>query len=609
MAEILKIREITIDTMQHKEFNIKEAELKLIRFYQNDLNSAKLLINVTHDKVVTDFSSAISIQIAFLKPDCKRVFQDVQNVNQMQGKYYVVLSTQTLIAYGNVIAQLRFTFPNNKVIETCKFAFTVDESIMSDDAMKSTNEFPVIQKAIEAGKKFEGVDIDGIIAAGAKADGAVKRTGDTMTGNLTVPRLYAGPSPDKQANVGTGSSDVYLANTLSKKYLQLKDDGALLYSNVPIALSDTAQMKKITKDNGTQTISTSDPASDILLIIKNAGAGMNTIYCHGSVLNSVPSKASWRGISFLNADGYGLVLAKDFKGGFFTNYIDNGNWIGWVKHSDDSITQNVKLTNDDGQAHSCHKLDCNDLTTVGKYFGNELKNSPDGTTAYYLIETFQVANASSWVQHATRWSAPQQYYRTKVNTGNWSVWKELADKDKTVQKTGDTMDGPLKFSGINFVETNGSGLIQGGGSTAIRWRIYQSGNGELSFVPSATVGGADWEWNKAFRIKPDGSVSTPKDATIDLVITSDFTPTSGTVQNIVRRGNIVTLMLDVTRNADSTNPIVTTLPEGVRPIGSLTTDIASPDGTMSRLLIRFNGEIHLDTKGKRYRILQTFVTP
>ncbi|WP_255294029.1 BppU family phage baseplate upper protein [Bacillus wiedmannii] len=170
--------------MQHKDFNVKEEELKLIRFYQNDLNSAKLLINVTHDKVVTDFSSAISVQIAFLKPDCKRVFQDVQNVNQMQGKYYVFLSTQTLIAYGNVIAQLRFTFPNSKVIETCKFAFTVDESIMSDDAMKSTNEFPVIQKAIEAGKKLEGVDIDGIIAAGELANGAVKKSGGTMTGLL-----------------------------------------------------------------------------------------------------------------------------------------------------------------------------------------------------------------------------------------------------------------------------------------------------------------------------------------------------------------------------------------------------------------------------------------
>ena len=81
MAEILKIREITIDTMQHKGFNVKEEELKLIRFYQNDLNTAKLLINVTHDKVVTDFSAATSVQIAFLFFFCKRVFQDVQNVD------------------------------------------------------------------------------------------------------------------------------------------------------------------------------------------------------------------------------------------------------------------------------------------------------------------------------------------------------------------------------------------------------------------------------------------------------------------------------------------------------------------------------------------------
>ena len=184
MAELLKVREITIDTMQHKDFATKEEELKVMRFYQNDLNSAKLLINVTHDKVVTDFSTATKVQIAFLKPDGKRVFQDVQNVNQMQGKYYVVLSTQTLIAYGNVVAQLRLTFPDNKVIETCKFVFAVDESIMSDEAMKSTNEFPVIQKAIEAGKKLEGVDINGIIAAGELAKGALPKTGGTMTGNF-----------------------------------------------------------------------------------------------------------------------------------------------------------------------------------------------------------------------------------------------------------------------------------------------------------------------------------------------------------------------------------------------------------------------------------------
>ncbi len=249
MAELLKVREITIDTMQHKDFSTKEEELKVMRFYQNDLNSAKLLINVTHDKVVTDFSTATKVQIAFLKPDGKRVFQDVQNVNQMQGKYYVVLSTQTLIAYGNVVAQLRLTFPDNKVIETCKFVFAVDESIMSDEAMKSTNELPVIQKAIEAGEKLEGVDINGIIAAGELAKGALPKTGGTMTGNI-----------DMDISVGSKSKGYRWRDAAGALYgIESATDGSLIlydYKNLarvwqydPVAkrftvLSDTNLLKK-----------------------------------------------------------------------------------------------------------------------------------------------------------------------------------------------------------------------------------------------------------------------------------------------------------------------------------------------------------------------------
>ena len=56
----------------------------------------------------------------------------------------------------------------------------------SDEAVESTNEFTIIQKAIEAGKKLEGVDINGIIAAGAKADAALPKSGGTMTGVLTL---------------------------------------------------------------------------------------------------------------------------------------------------------------------------------------------------------------------------------------------------------------------------------------------------------------------------------------------------------------------------------------------------------------------------------------
>lgn len=454
MAEILKIREITIDTMQHKDFNVKEEELKLIRFYQNDLNSAKLLINVTHDKVVTDFSSATSVQIAFLKPDCKRVFQDVQNVNQMQGKYYVVLSTQTLIAYGNVIAQLRFTFPNNKVIETCKFAFTVDESIMSDDAMKSTNEFPVIQKAIEAGKKLEGVDIDGIIAAGELAKGALPKTGGTMTGNLRMSKTPASGTSWRSISwdldnaeairMGMNGSNYFVMwdapqNVIPFEYRPTTKEVRLGSGGSVNILGDTNVVKKseaftdIAQPNGDSIIQAKTATDDILQMVLDAGRGIRTIYSAGSAINS-PSSAGLRGIANLHGARYGYIIATDYRNKIWTNYINGGDWQGWV-----NVNGNVK----DGRA--------------------------------------------------------------------------------------------------------------------------------------------------------------------SLTLTADATAGSSNPQLATRRGNTVTLSLDLMRNAGSASAIVTTLPSDMTPVDSYTFDAIATDGTPSRVLIRFNGEIHLDVTGKRYRILATYV--
>ena len=56
-----------------------------------------------------------------------------------------------------------------------KSSFVVNDSLANDEAVESTNEFTIIQKAIEAGKKLEGVDINGIIAAGELAKGALPK--------------------------------------------------------------------------------------------------------------------------------------------------------------------------------------------------------------------------------------------------------------------------------------------------------------------------------------------------------------------------------------------------------------------------------------------------
>ncbi|HDX9638974.1 TPA: BppU family phage baseplate upper protein [Bacillus mobilis] len=155
-----------------------------IRFSQNDKNSAKLLLTITNKGVELDLSQAKSVRMSFKKPDGTRVFQnDCQPINALKGKYQILLKTQTLTSVGNVIAQIHIE-EEDRTIDTQKFFFVVNESLLSNEAIESTNEFPVIQKAIEAGKKLTGVDIDGIIAAGVKADGALKKTGGTMTGYL-----------------------------------------------------------------------------------------------------------------------------------------------------------------------------------------------------------------------------------------------------------------------------------------------------------------------------------------------------------------------------------------------------------------------------------------
>ena len=61
--------------------------------------------------------------------------------------------------------------------------------------------------------------------------GAVAKTGDTMTGSLRTPAVCAQKDGADKAAFGTGPSDIYVGNFVSNKYLQLKDDGTLQYSD------------------------------------------------------------------------------------------------------------------------------------------------------------------------------------------------------------------------------------------------------------------------------------------------------------------------------------------------------------------------------------------
>ncbi|MED0946174.1 BppU family phage baseplate upper protein [Bacillus mycoides] len=167
---IFKTYEINIDL-------IKDAYApEIIRFSQNDLNSAKLLLNITKMAEELDLSQAKAVRMSFKKPDGTRVFQnDCQPINALKGKYQIVLKTQTLTSAGDVIAQVHIE-EEDRTIDTQAFYFKVNKSLASDEAIESTNDFGIIQKVLEAGEKLEDVDIPALVESKETAETALAKS-------------------------------------------------------------------------------------------------------------------------------------------------------------------------------------------------------------------------------------------------------------------------------------------------------------------------------------------------------------------------------------------------------------------------------------------------
>lgn len=84
---------------------------------------------------------------------------------------------------------------------------------------------------------------DKAVAAESAADGAVKTRGNQEIGGVktfTSKAVFNGglsvSAYGKSADIHTGAGDIYLRNSKSNKYLQLKDNGTLAYSDITIVL-------------------------------------------------------------------------------------------------------------------------------------------------------------------------------------------------------------------------------------------------------------------------------------------------------------------------------------------------------------------------------------
>ncbi|WP_404520502.1 BppU family phage baseplate upper protein [Bacillus sp. RC251] len=205
--------------------------------------------------------------------------------------------------------------------------------------------------------------VDALQLAVDKAD-VVKKSGGTMTGDLkidktpTVPR-YIDFMVDGVTNFKIGMNSQNNVAFFDSKNgaipLEYKLDTRTLQVNGSTTggfnvICDTNLLKKtevftdIAQPNGDAIIQAKDASNDILQMALDAGRGFRTIYAAGSAKN-VPSNAGLRGFVNLHGTRYGYIIATDFRNKIWTNYINGGEWQGWVNvNGNDKDTDWTPLT-------------------------------------------------------------------------------------------------------------------------------------------------------------------------------------------------------------------------------------------------------------------------
>ncbi|WP_242068180.1 BppU family phage baseplate upper protein [Bacillus thuringiensis] len=246
---------------------------KTIRSRQNDKNGLKMTVYVREKGQIIDLTGYV-VKYEAMNQVGLFVLDDAQIVDAKNGVFSYTLSSQAVSISDDWTAYFvmeknteRMSTPDIRItlrrdakegnIKIENYISEFDGAMERvkgyrkeiDEANKKIGELkPYIQSQFEAtnqkikeiapyideqylktNKKVEE------LSASIAANGVVKKGGDTMTGDLTVPTLYAG-SKTKQAIVGSGTNDVYIGHSVTKKYLQLKDDGTLSYSGKKVGL-------------------------------------------------------------------------------------------------------------------------------------------------------------------------------------------------------------------------------------------------------------------------------------------------------------------------------------------------------------------------------------
>ena len=138
--------------MQLKEFNIlldikKHNKLEKFEVVQGD--SFSNLLNIVLKDGINPFDiTNTDVEIIFSKTDGTTVQQqDIIILNEAEGRIQCILKTNSIASPGVVKAEVR-VLEGETLLTSTRFEFYVRKSLMDDETIESTNEFPILTQKI-----------------------------------------------------------------------------------------------------------------------------------------------------------------------------------------------------------------------------------------------------------------------------------------------------------------------------------------------------------------------------------------------------------------------------------------------------------------------------
>lgn len=560
---------------------------KFIELYQNEAKASIFNIHISKNYEFLDLKDK-TVRIGFKKPDDEIVWQPCTIVDAAKGKVQVVLEEQTLAVAGKIRAQVQVSDAENRSAESAVFYLYVHESVITKKAIQSTSAAPLLEDAVKAGELFKDYKVSDLAAikptaeaAKQAADGALPKTGGTVNGDI------------KMAN----GKSIRLQNAEDKTIMTLgSNSGGGFYSWSDVAAKGVFKYDPVTHFMEIQAGTNVYKKTDIYgAFTQYDGRAFNIT---GQDLNTIVQAGQYSGQNLSNTPEGAAATTRYY-------------YIEVVKHLSVNYAKQIATTlatttptswirtmNNGVWGNWIPLIDANGGTMTGDLVMNTDKNLSFTSDEYLLKIRGQKGN-SKIVAQVFRPDGSSEFiseYRGDLNRFTLNCDTNL------LKKAGDSFTGTTSVNNdVFFAFKDASGT----GSRA--FKLYPDGKFSLRDLQNGNdifnvTGGK-------FNVNVDTNLVTKtKDGQAALTLTADATnANSGYMPLAERRGNTVSMRMEITRNAGSANPLVCTLPVDMRPPITMSFICLANDGTPVSVNISWNGNVEVYTTGKQVKIAATYV--